>query len=130
MKQIIATTIALSVALGVCIQALAADRPPTPLTGAYVSDIDQDWVELTVNKGGGISYTLDEAETLVDTIFKNQRMGNEIADLAHFSCTLYRREGVYLSYDMDITIHRKGGFKVATVSSIYFLFACAIPAGR
>lgn len=125
MRQIIVAAIVLSAALGICIQAFAFEKPPTPKTGAWVSDVDENWVEVTISgKPTLLGSRVDPK--LIERIFSDPGYGGEIADLAHFACTLYKREGVYLSSSKEYGQTPSGdkGFVVA----IRFLFGCAIPA--
>lgn len=125
-KHILATTIIVTLTVLASVEALAFERPSTPLTGAFVSDIDNDWVELSiVDPDGHLQGT--SIENLVDSMFRDQRYGSEVADLAHFSCNLYKREAVYLSYEYERAIMADG--RKGLIVRARFLFACAIPAG-
>ena len=105
--------------------ALAQDKPPVPNTGVYVTDIDNDWVELSIAGVGadGSVMFIDEAEEVTDRIFSNGAYGGELMDLATFACSLYKRNAVYLSMEYETK-------KSIVVTRIRFLFACAIPAGQ
>ena len=126
MKQIIATAIILGLTIGVYVEALAFEKPATPKTGAYISDIDTDWVELTI-RGKHTMLGDRVSQDLIDRVFSDRSYGVEIGDLAYFACDLYKREAVYLSSETEYGTLNDGsrGFVVA----IRFLFACAIPAG-
>lgn len=129
-KHMLATSIIVTLTVLASVEAVAEERPATPNTGAYVSAVDNDWVELSIVPNVGEPLFPREAREIVDRLFANQSHGSELADLAHYTCALYKREGVYLSYEFVTTIRTtRQQHTVLLVDRIRFLFACAIPAG-
>lgn len=92
-------------------QAEVGEMPETPETGAYVTEIDTDWVVISVNTG-----TL--ANHLVKGLEERLHKFSEIWDLAEFACNLYNRRSVLLSRTYDGNQHM--------VTRIDYLFACGI----
>lgn len=87
-------------------------RPDTPDTGAYVSEINTDWVQLSINTG---YLSTDDLAGVEERIYASP----EIWDLAEFACNLYDRTSVLLSQSYESAGH--------IVSRIDYLFACALP---
>ena len=86
-------------------------RPDTPNTGAYVSEIDTDWVKVSVGTGTLAIQHLEDLQGKIDS-------DPELWNLAEFACKLYNRTSVLLSRSYDANQH--------FVSRIDYLFACGI----
>ena len=87
------------------------EKPETPETGAYVNEIDTDWVVISANTG------LLQARAASDLSSKFLKF-SEIWDLAEFACRLYNRRSVLLSQSYEGNEH--------VVTRIDYFFACGI----
>ena len=91
------------------------EHPKIPITNAFVSKINHDWVEITISFEGVWD---DALKPIKDRIYNS----GELWDVADFACGLYDRKGVMLSHSYGY-----GGLSGAQFTSITYLFACAIP---
>lgn len=102
------------------------ERPDNSTSGVYVSQVNQDWVMVSVN----ITFTAKEVSDMTlgqgptfeqrFNTYREERVfsNSELWDMAEFACRLYDRTSVQLSQkhvELDTWNHR-----------IDFLFACAI----
>ena len=123
-KQAFVVALVLSLIGLVCAESLARDKPETPKTGVYVSEIDNDWVELGIAGARGMNRP--QARGLVQKLYANPVYSREVLATAEFACSLYNREAVFLSveYDMD---YLSDSARTMSITRIRLLFACAMP---
>ena len=76
-----------------------------------MSEINTDWVQLSINTG---FLSTDDLAGVEERIYSSP----ELWDLAEFACNLYGRTSVLLSQSYESAHH--------IVSRIDYLFACAI----
>ena len=87
------------------------EKPNTPVTAAYVSEINNDWVIVSVNAG---TLAANKLPMFEDRLHDS----TEIWDMAEFACRLYNRTSVLLSNSYQGNQH--------FVTRIDYLFACAL----
>ena len=96
--------------------------PNTPITSAYIYEINTDWVKISVNADAVQLENYPKCtHSFIDCLFRRKeeserRMHNsgDLLNLAEFDCKFYNRTAVLLSQSTD-----NNGW--------YFFFACAIP---
>ncbi len=99
-------------------EAKSFEKPPTPNTGVYVIEIDQDWVKLAIDP---VNTFVKDVKALENLIHTRPEYGSEIVDTAAFACSIYNRNSVFLSAQFDTDGVGLNIFRM------YWLFGCAIP---
>ena len=122
-RSVYAALILFVVVLFVTNVVYARDKPPAPNTGVFVSDIDNDWVELSILPGEDGFWLVHQADELLNKVYTNEQYGSEVMNTAAFACDLYNREAVYLSVQFE----EKRNKGITFVLRMRFLFACAMP---